>query len=172
MSWGHVGSNPARANAFLSSPLQPEPETMSTAQTTDELQAIDADPRLKLRFSTYRTTAMLIEPSLWLLDLLEVQTQDDSLIARAEFSGSEGCYVEVCRWDEKARRFGRYAFLKCFGGEIGEHTDELKTAMGTALEIATAINMGMLDPQIAAADRHSWAAASRAVVHSLPVYGE
>ena len=131
-----------------------------------------ADVRLLLKFSKYGTSTQFFTPTLTLADVLEVQTQDDSLIARAEFSGSEGCYVEVCRWDEKARRFGRYAFLKCFGGEIGEHTDELKTARGTALEIATAINMGMLDAEIAADDRHAWAAASRSIVHRLPEYGE
>lgn len=45
------------------------------------------------------------------------------LLARAECSGSEGCYVEVARWSYLRERWERFAFEKCLGGEIKEFPD-------------------------------------------------
>ena len=42
---------------------------------------------------------------------------------RAENSGSEGCYVEVARWNWDACRWQKFAFLKCLGGELGGDSD-------------------------------------------------
>ena len=45
------------------------------------------------------------------------------LLARAEESGCEACYVEVARWSSLRDRWERFAFEKCFGGEIKEFPD-------------------------------------------------
>ncbi len=49
--------------------------------------------------------------------LLAEQHRDGMLFARAEESGSEGCYVEVARWYEARWRWERYAFLKFLNGD-------------------------------------------------------
>lgn len=72
-----------------------------------------------------------------LAQLIEFQKSEGSLFARAENSGSEGCYCEVARWNLKTHRFERFAFLKCFGGEW---TDEITSAGETAAKFADAIN--------------------------------
>lgn len=70
-------------------------------------------------------------------ELLEQAKQDGMLLARAEESGCEGCYVEVARWNDGARQWQRYAFLKCFGGEDGIDDGG---ACETAERIAASIN--------------------------------
>lgn len=51
------------------------------------------------------------------------------IVARAEFSGCEGCYVEVCRWNADSNRYERFCFLKVFGGEVeGDWNDAEDTA--------------------------------------------
>jgi hypothetical protein len=86
---------------------------------------------------------------------------DHSLVARAENSGSEGCYVEVARWTDatgyrydaktgrldKTGEWQRFAHMKCFGGE--DLTEEVRESAGntdamneftTAKRIAAQIN--------------------------------
>lgn len=149
-------------------------EVMPQNQIPAELQASASDPRLKIPFSVYSAAGGYATPDVNLSALLLTQTLEDTLIARAEFSGCEGCYVEVCRWNKDANQFGAYAFMKCFGSEVGESTDTLKTAMGTAAEIATWINMGAIDPEfpssIETADRHTYASAVRSLVHRMARY--
>jgi hypothetical protein len=52
--------------------------------------------------------------------LLEI-AKDGSILARAEDSGCEGCYIEVARWkqgkDCHSGNWYRFAFEKVFGGE-------------------------------------------------------
>lgn len=73
---------------------------------------------------------------------LEQLAKTEGVFARAEESGSEGCYVEVCRWQpgktpEHKGHFARYAFEKCFGGECGT---EGATAAQSAQTIAGRLN--------------------------------
>lgn len=49
-------------------------------------------------------------------ELLALATQG-YLVARAEESGCEGCYVEVARCTDKPHSWRRFAFCKVFGGE-------------------------------------------------------
>jgi hypothetical protein len=83
--------------------------------------------------------------------LLE-QAKETGLLARAEDSGCEGCYVEVARWNDDARQWQRYAFLKCFGGEDGIDGSSRETAD----RIAAAIN--------APAGRYA------SLIHNMPNY--
>lgn len=55
---------------------------------------------------------------LTLHDLIALNARDGLLIARAEDSGSEGTYCEVCIWNALTSRFERYAFKKFLGGEF------------------------------------------------------
>lgn len=55
---------------------------------------------------------------LTLHDLIAMNARDGLLIARAEDSGSEGTYCEVCIWNALTGRFERYAFKKFLGGEF------------------------------------------------------
>jgi hypothetical protein len=58
--------------------------------------------------------------------LEELQSTDFHLVARAEYSGCEGCYCEVARVETEVYR---YAFCKYFGGEIDENvTGDYDTA--------------------------------------------
>lgn len=52
-----------------------------------------------------------------LASLIEESRSEGLLVARAEFSGCEGCYVEVAKWNTGSQRYERYAFEKVFGGE-------------------------------------------------------
>lgn len=60
------------------------------------------------------------------------------LMARAEESGCEGCYIEVARWNDKLRQWQRFAFEKVFGGEEGGQDGE--SARDAAIRIANRIN--------------------------------
>jgi hypothetical protein len=75
-------------------------------------------------------------PALTLSDLHPRRIKD-ALFARAEHSGSEGCYVEVARWSGKHNTWCRFAHFKCFGGEV--RTDKLG-AEEAASRIADSIN--------------------------------
>lgn len=55
---------------------------------------------------------------LTLHDLIALNARDGLLIARAEDSGNEGTYCEVCIWNALTSRFERYAFKKFLGGEF------------------------------------------------------
>ena len=54
---------------------------------------------------------------------LETLLKIPDLLARAERSGSEACYVEVVRWSYLRERWEKFAFEKCFGGKIKEFPD-------------------------------------------------
>jgi hypothetical protein len=81
--------------------------------------------------------------------LLELAKSGD-IVARAEDSGCEGCYVEVARWkqgkDCHTGTWHRYCFHKLFGGEdlhpdTQDHaTKEEMTSYATAGRIAARIN--------------------------------
>lgn len=71
---------------------------------------------------------------------------DHGLVARAENSGCEGCYIEVARWNPSANQWQRYAFLKVFGGEDlnpefeDENGGQDEGSEATAIRIASHIN--------------------------------
>lgn len=73
-----------------------------------------------------------------LQDIIAMQHEGAGLIARAEESGSEGCYVEVARY--KNRTCCRYCFFKCFGGEILDEMNSRETAECIARVINNAGN--------------------------------
>jgi hypothetical protein len=64
-----------------------------------------------LRFNLYGGETF---ESLTYNELLALAEECGMLYARAEFSGSEGCYVEVARWNNKAGQWQRFAFEKVF----------------------------------------------------------
>jgi hypothetical protein len=72
---------------------------------------------------------------------LETLLKVPDLMARAERSGSEACYVEVIRWSNLRARWEKFAFEKCFGGEIKEFPDLGDTE--TCQKIADFINERM-----------------------------
>lgn len=76
-----------------------------------------------------------------------------TLLARAENSGSEGCYLEVAAWCDTRGKWFRYAYEKFFGGELWRDHD----AFQTCDRLARLIN-----------ERHR----SRDIsfIHSLPCY--
>lgn len=75
--------------------------------------------------------------------LLVEQWEHGMLLARAEESGAEGCYVEVARYNTTTDTWQRYAFAKCLGGEHPDEPDAkaIRTADLFAAEINTASNM-------------------------------
>ncbi len=73
----------------------------------------------------------------WSLKDMLAESAKGMLLARAEQSGCEGCYIEVAKWNETAKKWQRYAFEKVFGGEDGK---EPETATATAERIAKEIN--------------------------------
>lgn len=77
-------------------------------------------------------------------ELQKLVAEDDEIIARAEFSGSEGCYVEVCRWNPATHQYERFCFRKVFGGELGDDAN----AEQTATAIASLIKPLTTDDQI------------------------
>lgn len=73
--------------------------------------------QIRVSFSRYTPIDLCgkrMLPDMTLAQLL--RTPD--LIARAEQSGCEACYVEVARWSCLRSRWERFAFEKFFGGEI------------------------------------------------------
>lgn len=67
-------------------------------------------------------------------DLLYIQCEVGGLVARAENSGCEGCYVEVARWNWNYQQWQRFAFTKVFGRDGNE------SAFDYASKLAAAIN--------------------------------
>ena len=59
------------------------------------------------------------------------------LYARAEYSGCEGCYVEIAKWNRHTNSYQKFAFLKFFSGEVWRdlHEDLI------AARIAAMINL-------------------------------
>ena len=68
-------------------------------------------------------------------ELLALAEDTGMLHARAEDSGCEGVYVEVARWNDKARQWQRFAFEKFFDGDV-----EGETAWQRAEWIAAKVN--------------------------------
>lgn len=93
--------------------------------------------------------------------LQEEQIKDGMLLARVENSGCEGMYCEVAKWNEKTKRYERYAFEKFFGGEHPDHPD--------ASESETA---AIYAKQINCPGENCWDMADQGLIHSLPNYGE
>lgn len=56
-------------------------------------------------------------------DLMAMMARDGLFTARAEDSGNEGTYCEVCIWNALTERFERYAFKKFLGGEFDVNGD-------------------------------------------------
>ena len=85
-------------------------------------------------------------------ELLTVAKQTGMLYATPENSGCEGVYVEVARWNDRARQWQRFAFDKFFDGDV-----DGETAWQTCERVAAEINA-------ASGCRHvTW-------VHALPNY--
>lgn len=76
-------------------------------------------------------------------------------VARAEFSGSEGCYVEVARWNEEFGCWQKFAFLKFFGGEYWRSLGD----EATAERLASIINKRNGSERVS-------------LIHRLPVFCE
>jgi hypothetical protein len=70
------------------------------------------------------------------IEELQALAKEEEIVARAEFSGSEGCFVEVCRWNPATQCFERYCFEKFLGGELGNDANALDTAIAVAAQIA------------------------------------
>lgn len=87
-----------------------------------------------------------------LLELVAENRIEGDLWARAEFSGSEGCYAEVAKWNHDSQQWERYAFEKYFA-------DEYDSALGIAKLAASVINSsGNVD--------------HLGIIHSMPSYGQ
>lgn len=69
-----------------------------------------------VRFSHYGPK--VVGDGVTLHDLMAMMARDGLFTARAEDSGSEGTYCEVCVWNALTNRFERYAFKKFLGGEF------------------------------------------------------
>jgi hypothetical protein len=85
-----------------------------------------------MRYSSYGTFGGISHKS-----LLEL-AKKKCLWARAENSGSEGCYCEIARWNEKSEAWERYCFEKFFGNdketcweEASRYADEINAVAGT-----------------------------------------
>jgi hypothetical protein len=86
--------------------------------------------------------------------ILAQQKETGDLLARAEDSGSEGCYCEIAIWNHATYRFERFAFEKFHGGEIeGKSAEEI--AEHCAAQVNAAGYMG----------------ARSGLIHSLPNHG-
>jgi hypothetical protein len=91
-----------------------------------------------MNFTRYETGAVW-PTRITFADLLVEQLDHGMLFARAELSGSEGCYVEVCRWNDANWRYERYAFVKLLSGE--EYTELFAgSTVDAAREMAWRIN--------------------------------
>jgi hypothetical protein len=88
-------------------------------------------------------------------ELLADGRKSQLLLARAEESGSEGCYCEVAKWSFDRNRWERYCFAKFLGGE-GVESEEGLTPRELADRYAAAINA-----------TGGWA---MALIHNLPTY--
>ena len=94
-----------------------------------------------MRYAYYGNAAMTgIEHTA----LCEHNRKNGDLLARAENSGSEGCYVEVARWSYERNRWERFCFVKFLGGEDREREDwpVAKLAEHHANEINNAARSG------------------------------
>jgi hypothetical protein len=78
-----------------------------------------APPSWTFRETFHRYTPNRLIRDISLTTLLKVP----DLFAHAESSGCEACYVEVARWSWIRNRWEKFAFVKCFGGEIKEFPD-------------------------------------------------
>jgi hypothetical protein len=96
----------------------------------------------------------------WLSQLIEESAAEGMLHARAEDSGSEGTYCEVCIWNDPARRFERFAFMKFLGGEFeivaGEDMNERQCAEYCA-ELINAASTAWNNPRLP-------------IIHRMPNY--
>lgn len=82
------------------------------------------------------------------------------LLARAENSGCEGCYVEVAKWNTETDRWERYAFEKYFGGEHpSEVDDDRVSCFTTAEKFAAEINNANRGGEY------------NSLIHAMPTYG-
>jgi hypothetical protein len=84
--------------------------------------------------------------------LLLANMDRGSILARAEFSGSESCYCEVARWNYERSRWERYAFIKLMDVNI----DGLRKDRDKAVAIADLIN--------------SFGGSTVSLIHNMPNY--
>lgn len=110
-----------------------------------------------IRFSSYGDP---IGATCTLQDLIDQSRRDGMLYARAEDSGCEGCYCEVCIWNDEARRFERFAFVKLFGGEFEIATGECAGERESAEYCARLINEAST----------AWNNARLPIIHRMPTY--
>ena len=105
-----------------------------------------------------RYGAKIIGDGITLDELIALNREEQGYAARVENSGCEGSYVEVARWSMERRRWERFAFLKCFGGEYPGDSDlgERETAARFVADINDA----------------SWVSEDAALIHHMPNYVE
>ena len=99
-------------------------------------------------------------------ELLKAATETGDYWARAEYSGSEACYIEVARWSEGHRRWERYAFEKVFTGDY----------LNPALPPSSAEEIDWKEDDCCAEVVRQINAASRigehaAIIHRMPTWG-
>jgi hypothetical protein len=110
-----------------------------------------------LDFCLYTGDGATFGRTISVADLRERFTSGDFL-ARAENSGSEGCYIEVARWSDTREQWERFAFLKVFGGEVTSARD--LSSDETAEKIASLLNA------------ECTRANGRTMIHNLPTWQE
>ena len=98
-------------------------------------------------------------------DWPEIEWEYGEIWARAEASGSEGCYVEVARWDREAVEWCKFAFLKILDHGLME---EILPEKGEVKELSADETAEWLAGRINAAHGNKWAA----VIHSMPKFGQ
>lgn len=99
-----------------------------------------------------------------LASLIEESSKEGLLVARAEYSGCEGCYIEVAKWNTGSQRYERYAFEKVFGGE---HPSEDGEA-GREVSAAKTAQLFCNDINGAGSGVDDY----MPIVHSMPNYAE
>lgn len=107
-----------------------------------------AEPPPKIMFSAYSDDYG--RTSISYAELIELERKEGGLFARAENSGSESYYVEVCRWNEQARRLERFAFAKAYDFRFPDAPDasDLETARLAARRINRHSDLGDLTPLV------------------------
>ena len=109
-----------------------------------------------MREPSFDIYANVLSRDMPLSELIALNESGD-LLARAENSGCESCYVEVARWsDDKGWR--RYAFSKCLDYRLDGMEDASDEA--TAEEIAKRINDA------------AWHKGKVSFIHNLQAYGD
>lgn len=107
--------------------------------TTSALPGKGNPPPCRIGHSRYGDTAICRDFTH--AQLLAIAKQTGCVLARAEYSGCEGCYIETARWSNDRRRWERFTFEKVFGGEHpSESEDAHVSCLATAIKFVDEIN--------------------------------